>query len=138
MTLPDDRIKHLELVQNVISRMANESGRMKRFGLLSVGILASVSKATNAPSLAAVGCALAFVFWLLDSRYLQQERWYRAHFDEVRKMNGPTDFNLTPSEEIRKTNDLGKAMLGWSTAPIYGMMVLVAFLITLATNATPV
>ena len=79
----EDRIAHLGMIQDVITRMAGESARMKQFALVALGALASTAEATNSVLLAWVAGVLAIVFWLLDARYLAQERWYRRLYDEV-------------------------------------------------------
>lgn len=107
------------MIQAVVSRMAAESARMKQFALTAVGVLASVSEAADAPLLALVGCILSIIFWLLDARYLQQERWFRSLFDDVRAKEGYSDFGMNPSEQTRNSHKLSSACFSWPTLPIY-------------------
>jgi hypothetical protein len=124
--LSTDRITHLGMIQAVITRMAGESARMKQFALAAIGVLASTSAATQAVSLAYVAGALSVLFCLLDARYLQQERWYRDFYDQVRAEAGPTDFRMTPDAEVRQRHTLVEALRGWSVAPLYGALVGIA------------
>ena len=54
----DERAKHLSMVQDVIERMANSSGWIKRLAIVVVGAAAAISvrgngTASNLPALAA-------------------------------------------------------------------------------------
>jgi len=124
--LPEDRIKHLEMIQDVIARMAGESARMKQFALTVVGIVTSATVATHAPSLASVAGGLSFLFWLLDARYLQQERWYRALYDQVRIGTGSADFCLTPEAALRHRHSFWSVFFRWSVAPLYLVLIAIA------------
>lgn len=127
--MTQDRIDHLKMIQDVITRMAGESAKMKQYALAALGVLASTAQATGSVSLALIAAVMAVVFWLLDARYLAQERWYRALYDEVRAEPGPTDFRLTPGEEIRSGMTVAKAARGWSVAPLYGTLTTIALLL---------
>jgi len=134
--LNEDRIKHLELIQDVIARMAGESARMKQFALAAVGVLASTSAATHAVPLAYVAGALSVIFWLLDARYVRLERGYRALYDQVRSEGGPADFRLTLDGAIQKRQGLVPALFGWSVAPLYGALVVIAVLLARSVTLT--
>jgi len=136
--LGEDRIKHLQMVQDAIARMAEESGRLKRYALITIGVLASASVASKVATLALFGAAMAMVFGALDARYLQQERWFRAHFDLVRAGNGPTDFGMTPDDETRQAHSLASAMAGWSIIGFYGALLGMSLLLALVVTALPV
>jgi hypothetical protein len=79
----DDRVKHLELIQGTISRMANNSFLLKGWTITLVAALFALSaKDTNIVySILALFPALSF--WGLDAYYLRQERLYRRLFEEV-------------------------------------------------------
>ncbi|ABC21637.1 hypothetical protein [Rhodospirillum rubrum] len=135
----DERLAHLGMIQAVITRMAEESARMKQFALAAIGVLASTAAGTHSAALAYVAGALSVIFWLLDARYLQQERWYRALFDQIRADTGPTDFCMAPNAQIRQRHALIDTLRGWSVAPLYGTLVIIALLVaqTVGTLATP-
>jgi len=124
--LSTDRITHLGMIQAVITRMAGESARMKQVALAAIGVLASTAAGVESAALASVAGALSVIFWLLDARYVQQERWYRALYDQVRTGEGPADFCMTPDAETRQRHTLMEAVGGWSVAPLYGALVAIA------------
>jgi len=129
-----ERIEHLKMIQDVITRMAGESAKMKQYALVALGVLASTAQATGSVSLALVAAVMAVVFWLLDARYLAQERWYRTLYDKVRAEVGPTDFCLSPGKEIRSGMTIVTAARGWSVAPLYGTLTVIALLLVWITG----
>lgn len=91
----NNKIKHLELVQNVITRMANNSFMLKGWGVtLTAAIFALAGKSDNALYILIIFVSL-LAFWGLDSYYLLQERLYRALYDKVRETSEENiDFSL--------------------------------------------
>jgi len=131
----DQKVAHLGLIQNVVARMAGESARMKQLGLVTIGALGSVAEATASWPLALVAVVITAVFWALDARYLTQERRYRDLYDRVRASEGPADFVMTPDAEIRARHGLAATLLGWSTLPLYGTLLVLAVLLTVTVAA---
>ncbi len=81
----DAKLKHMDLIQSIITRMANNSFLLKGWAVtLLSGIFAL---AWNQESI--WHFILAYIpvvmFWFLDSYYLQQERLYRGLYDKVRQ-----------------------------------------------------
>lgn len=80
----DSKIKHLELVQGVINRMAGNSFMLKGWSVtLVAGIFVLAGKDTEKLYFL-VAYIPVIVFWGLDSYYLLQERLYRSLYDKVR------------------------------------------------------
>lgn len=80
----DKKIKHLELVQGVINRMANNSFMLKGWAVtLVAGVFVLAGKDTDKLYFL-VAYIPVIVFWGLDAYYLLQERLYRALYDKVR------------------------------------------------------
>lgn len=72
------KIKHLEFIQSIITRMASESAAMKRYALAATAAINSTAAATDTWYLAMAGAPLLAVLWLLDGQYLALERQYRV------------------------------------------------------------
>lgn len=81
------RLKHLEFIQSVISRQAQNSFAVKGWTLtLSAGIFTFLLSQSNAnPAAYFIAVFPAFLFWLLDGYYLRQERAFRCLYDDVRE-----------------------------------------------------
>ena len=79
----ENKIRHLEMIQGVISRMASNSFLLKGWAVtLVAGIFALSAKDTDK-----LYFILAYVpiivFWGLDAYYLLQERLYRSLYERV-------------------------------------------------------
>lgn len=91
--------EHLEMIQRVIDRMGNNSFLLKGWAVLViVGIFTFASESTNIKCILFTNIPL-FVFWVLDTYYLQLERKYRKLYDYVRTLpNKNTDYNMNPNK----------------------------------------
>lgn len=91
----DNKIKHLEFIQGIISRMAKNSFALKGWAVtLVAGVFALAVKDADK-----LFCLIAYapiiVFWGLDSFYLSLERQYRKLYNRVRLKNEKDiDFDL--------------------------------------------
>ena len=91
----ENKLKHLELIQNVIARMANNSFLLKGWNLTILAALIGLNKDGLDGKIIFIGFILTFVFWVLDAYYLSQERIFRARYDEVRiKVEDKIDFSM--------------------------------------------
>jgi hypothetical protein len=122
----DERAKHLAIIQDVIERMANSSAWMKRLAIVVVGGAAAISAKGNgaATDLPALAVLLTFIFWWMDARYHQQERWFRDVFESVRTESHTQrpDFRVAPAKEIRDRRKLWGSAFTWSTFPFYAAL----------------
>jgi hypothetical protein len=125
------RIEHLKMLQNVIDRMAGASASMKRYCLLVVAAAIAFAATTDSPLIALAAALLTAVFWALDAMYLRQERWFRALYDEVRgePSERAPDFRIAPDATIRADESFLAAIASWSTALLYGPLILFLLLV---------
>lgn len=91
----DNKLKHLELVQGIINRMAGNSFALKGWAVtLVAGIFALASKDTDKMYFL-IAYVPILVFWGLDTYYLLQERLFRSLYDKVRNTEEEKiDFNM--------------------------------------------
>lgn len=76
--------KHLEFVQAIIARMANNSFLLKGWTVtLSAALFALAAKDSN-PMFAVLAFFPALSFWGLDAYYLRQERLFRELYEDLR------------------------------------------------------
>lgn len=101
----DKKLKHLELVQGVINRMASNSFMLKGWAVtLVAGIFALAGKDTDKLYFL-VAYVPVLVFWGLDAYYLLQERLYCSLYDKVRETEeGNIDFSLKATIEEFDSN----------------------------------
>lgn len=87
----DQRIKHLEMVQAVISRLGTDSFLVKGWAVTVSGAFLGVAINNNEWALALAGALPAVLFWGLDAYFLRAERLFRALHDAVRTGSPPVD-----------------------------------------------
>lgn len=82
----DNKIKHMEMIQGIINRMAGNSFALKGWAVtLVTGIFALSSKEADKMYFL-IAYVPIIVFWGLDAYYLLQERLYRSLYNKVRNM----------------------------------------------------
>jgi hypothetical protein len=126
------KIKHLEMLQKIIERMAAESGRIKQIALATAGAIISVAASVHNFWIPLAGIMLTAIFWYLDAKYLTQERWFRDLFEIERKERGEASFVLTPPAAVRAKHHTTNAMTTWSTAVLYSGLVVINLAVSLA------
>ena len=92
----DNKLKHLEMIQGVINRMAQCSFMLKGWSVTLVAALLALSVATKQKiALMSVSFLPLIVFWILDGYYLCQERLFRSLYDSIRtKDEKEIDFSM--------------------------------------------
>lgn len=96
-------IKHLEIIQGVINRLANNSFLIKSWSMtiISVAIL-FISRNQNFSEYIILSFLIPVLgFWILDGYFLWQERIFRGIYNDVRKQES-TNFEMTISHQMKK------------------------------------
>ncbi len=95
-------LKHLEMIQNVINRLANSSFFLKGWTVIFVAAVLGFATKDSKPMYVWLAAIPTLSFWALDGFYLNQERLYRRLYDAVRQTDeGEIDFsmNITPHKQ---------------------------------------
>ena len=79
----ESKIKHLELIQGVINRLAGNSFLLKGWTVTLTAALFVFSAQGADLTFALIAPFSALMFWGLDAYYLWQERLYRLLYNEV-------------------------------------------------------
>ena len=74
----ENKINHLNMIQDVINRMASNSFALKGWSVMLIAGIFVLSGKDNDKLYFLVSYIPVIVFWGLDSYYLLQERLYRA------------------------------------------------------------
>ena len=83
VNFPEHQIKHLELIQDVVNRLASGSFQMKGWMITIVSALLAIY-ADNENELYPLFAILpTVIFWFLDAYYLWQERKFRGLYNDV-------------------------------------------------------
>lgn len=110
-------MKHLELVQNAITRMGTNSAGLKGYCMGIVAALIALAGAIHESELLLLGLPIVFAFAVLDGSYLALERGFRNQYDELRlkPLDSQPDFHVQA-----KNASITKALFSWSVAGFYG------------------
>src|ERR1700679_3011523 len=79
----ENEVKHLEIVQTVISRMAQNSFQLKGWSVTVATVIVGFAAKDSSPGLATLALFPAASFWFLDAYYLRRERLYRKLFEAI-------------------------------------------------------
>ena len=128
----DDVVKHLELIQAVINRMAGNSFLLKGWTVTLVAALFVLASKDYEVRFAWVAVFPTIAFWILDGFFLHQEKRFRSLYDYVRTATKTQLQDLTPFEmDADKSPNVGEAK-GWPNAVIsktliifYGVVVVI-------------
>ena len=103
----ENKIRHLEFIQNIISRLNSNSFMIKGWAITIVSaVLALLATTSNKAFIAITGLPI-IVFWVLDSFYLQTERKYAILYGKIIEPSSnipPFNLNIN-SPEV--TNERG-------------------------------
>lgn len=91
----DKKIKHLEMIQNIIARLGTNSFNLKGWAVtLAVGVIALINKDLN-KSYMLIAYIPLVAFWLLGAYYLYLEKLYRELYKIVlSKKENEIDFDM--------------------------------------------
>ncbi len=81
--MDSNRIKHLEFVQNIITRMNSNSFQIKTWTITLVTGLLAVYSSTKEKNFILLTIFPLLLFWFLDSYYLNQERKFRGLYNDI-------------------------------------------------------
>lgn len=102
----DRVIKHLEITQGIINRLANNSFLIKGWSMTILA--AAILFLARVESVNSVYLTLSFVipvmgFWVLDGYFLWQERLFRGIYNDIRNQYD-TDFKMDIAAQLKKPN----------------------------------
>lgn len=89
----ENKIKNLEMIQNIIQRMSNNSFLLKGWTISLIVAVFVLTDKTMDQMYFLIAYVPVVVFWFLDSYYLQLERKYVTLYDNVREKR-EIDFDL--------------------------------------------
>jgi len=101
----EKKLKHLEFIQAVIARQAKNAFLLKGWIITITAAMITFIPNTRdfKPILSVYG--LIFIFWMLDSYYLFQEKLFRALYDHVRKLDEEKiDFDMNTKTFSKQIN----------------------------------
>lgn len=131
----DTKLKHLEFIQNVITRMNSNSFLIKGWTITLVSALFALAAKDANVNYVLVSYIVIPVFWVLDGFYISRERQYRDLYKDVSiKDENTIDFSMDASSYCRGDRTWLFGIFSKTLIPFYGISVattlFVMFLIT--------
>lgn len=94
----EEKIKHLEFVQNVITRMNTNSFQLKGWMITIVSALLALYANNGNVFYIFMAIAPVIIFWSLDTFYLKQEKLYRKLYSDIIADKNVTLFDMDASK----------------------------------------
>ncbi len=120
--MDESRIEHLKSMQDVITRLATNSFRLKGWAVLLLSALFGLSAADSNRWFVLIAYLPTLMFWFLDAYYLRQERLFRKLFDHVRVQDGPSDWTMNTAPFTGEVADIGRTAVSQTLLPFYGVL----------------
>jgi hypothetical protein len=126
----EKKIKHLELTQGVINRMANNSFLLKGWSVtLSSALFALAAKDSN-PFFVYIAYFPCLTFWSLDGYFLRQERLFRKQYQAIAiKEDSAIDFSMNTNSYMADVNSWFSTCFSETLRIFHGTIFGVIFLI---------
>ncbi len=119
-------IKHLELVQSVISRMAQHAFQLKGWSVTVATAIFALAARESSAGLATLALFPTVAFWCLDAYYLRQERLYRKLYEAIAgplKLVRP--FSMATGDYAGEVPSWTKTLVAQSVLPLHAAIALV-------------
>jgi len=134
----EDTSKHLEFIQDAITRMANNSFFLKGWTVTLVAALFALAAQNVNFRFVVLAFFPIMAFWILDAYYLRQERLFRKLYDDVRAKDktliqtSPFSMNTLPFE--KNVQSWIEIMFSKTLVIFYGMVILTVIIVIIAIN----
>ena len=94
----NNKIKHLEFIQAIITRMNSNAFMIKGWTITLVSALFALTASNSNPAFILIAFIPVLIFWGLDAYFLSQERQYRDLYkDTTAKSENQINFSLNAS-----------------------------------------
>jgi len=129
----ENKLKYLEFLQNVITRMNSNSFLIKGWTITLVSALFALAAKDANPKFAMISYIVIPIFWMLDGYYLSIERQYRALYCRVAlvKKDEDIDFCMNASGYNTEDRTWVRASFSETLLPFYGVLLFVVVVVML-------
>ena len=131
----ENKIKHLEFLQLVITRMNVNSFLLKGWSVTLVAALfAFAAKDTNIEYVLITYISTP-LFWFLDGYYLSQERQYRGLFNHIRTLSEDAiDFDMNAKDYNKNENRWFPSVFSLTLLMFYGALMVITLIVMFVIN----
>jgi hypothetical protein len=124
-------MKHLEMLQGVITRMAGNSASLKNYCMTISAAIIGLAAAISLPEILYYTTPLILIFGILDGHYLRLERAFRDQYNSVRRtgITERPDFVISPSWTA--AHSIFTGLFSWSVWLFYVSLIAVFLVIAM-------
>lgn len=127
MDFNENEVAYLEMIQSVITRMAQNSFLIKGWTITLIAALSAFSS-LKTPHFAVCLLLMVIGFWYLDAFFLKTERQYRTLYGQAVSKQNTKLFNLAVSAEIVRQHPWYKSMFSITLTVFYGVILIAVLL----------
>lgn len=133
--MAEDKRKHLEFIQNVITRMGTNSFLIKGWSITLVSALFALAAKDAHGKFVLITFFAVPVFWALDAYYLSLERQFRrVYFEVAEKNEEEIDFIMNPQDYNSGSNTWQSCLVRNAVWPLYTIILLIALCVIFFIN----
>ncbi len=128
------KIKHLEMIENIIERMGSNSFQLKGWAVALVSIVGALAAKETDRKFFLLAFIPLVAFWFIDSFYLQSERKYKFLYKTVlSKDESEIDFCMdTAGIAVKRTKmQYWKCLLSRTEAGFYGSIIIAVIVLSI-------
>jgi len=129
----NEKLKHLEFIQNCIARMASNSFLLKGWSITLVSALFALAAQGANKDYVLITYFVIPVFWLLDGFFISRERKFRALYDDVRSKK-TTDFNMDLAVYNNNKTSWLCSVFSKTLCPFYGISLIATCIVMFLIN----
>lgn len=130
----EKKLKHLEMLQNIIDRMADNSFSLKGWSVVLVSALFALAASDSNTHFVYLAYLPSIMFWILDGYFLWQERLFRKLYDRVRTASeSEIDFSMDTSSVRGEVSSWIGTMFSRTLLIYHGAILGVVVVITVIT-----
>lgn len=131
----EKKLKHLEFIQNVITRMNSNSFSIKGWTITLISALFALAANGSNPKYVLITYIIVPVFWILDAFYLSQEKQYRGLYNEVAiKKEDAIDFSMNATKYDADDNTWLSSIFTKTIIPFYGIALTASLIVMYLLN----
>ncbi len=120
--MSEKKLKHLEFIQNVITRMNTNSFLIKGWTITLISALFALAAKDSNIKFVLVSYIALPIFWGLDGFFLAMERRYRDLYNEVTsKTENEIDFSMDTNKFIKENKTWICSCFSQTLIPFYGI-----------------
>jgi len=130
----EKKLKHLEMLQNIIDRMAGNSFSLKGWSVVLVSALFALAASDSNTYFVYLAYLPSIMFWILGGYFLWQERLFRKLYDRVRTAcESEIDFSMDTSSVRGEVSSWIGTMFSRTLLIYHGTILVVVVVITVMT-----